>query len=57
MSNINDLFLFAKSFLGTIDKKNDDQISTFSFKIWDLIVNNFIRKTNVKDGFERIPPK
>ena len=51
MSNINDLFLFAKSFLGTIDKKNDDQISTFSFKIWDLIVNNFIRKTNVKDGF------
>ena len=57
MSNINDLYLFAKSFLGTIDKNNDEQVSTFAFKIWNLIVNNFIKKTNVKDGFERIPPK
>ena len=57
MSDINDLFIFSKSFFSTIDKKNDEQLTTFGFKIWDAIVNNFIKKTNVKDGFERIPPK
>ena len=57
MSDINDLYLFCKSFYGTIDKNNDDQVSTFAYKIWDVIINNFIKKTNVKDGFERIPPK
>lgn len=51
MSDINDLFIFSKSFLSTIDKTNDEQLTTFGFKIWDAIVNNFIKKTNVKDGF------
>ena len=57
LSNINDVFRFSKSFLGTINKNSDDQLSTFAYKIWNFIVHNFIKKTNVKDGFERIPPK
>lgn len=29
---------------------------TFSYRIWDAVVNKFIKNTNIKDGFEKIPP-
>ena len=57
MSDLTELFLFTKSYFQSIDRGKNDELNTFSFKIWDIIVYKFIRKTNIRDGFERIPPK
>ncbi len=56
-SSPNDILIEAKSLIGTIDKNDDKQITTFGLRLFDTIVNKFINNSNVKSGLERVPPK
>lgn len=56
-SNINDLLVFSKSFINSINKEDDKQITTFALKVYNSIVHTLIAESNVKDGLERMPPK
>jgi hypothetical protein len=55
-SSLNDLLTFAQSFIDTINKADDSQLTTFSVKIYEGIVRQ-ISTSNLKDGIYRIPPK
>jgi hypothetical protein len=55
-SSLNDLLTFAQSFIDTIAKADDSQLTTFSVKIYEGIVRQ-ISTSNLKDGIYRIPPK
>lgn len=55
-SSLNDLLTFAQSFIDTITKTSDSELTTFSVKIYEGIVRQ-ISTSNLKDGIYRIPPK
>lgn len=52
-----EIWAFTKGYIKTIDTSNKNEVITFSFKIWEFIVQKSIRTTNVKIGFEKIPPR
>jgi hypothetical protein len=55
-SSLNDLLTFAQSFIDTINKASDADLTTFSVKIYEGIIRQ-ISTSNLKDGIYRIPPK
>lgn len=55
-SSLNDLLIFSKSFLDSINKSDNNQLTTFAVKLYDGIVRQ-ISTSNLKDGIYRIPPK
>jgi hypothetical protein len=56
-SSLNDLLIFSKSFIDTINKEDDKQVTAFAIKVYDSIVHKLISNSNLKDGLERMPPK
>jgi hypothetical protein len=55
-SSLNDLLTFAQSFIDTINKADDSQLTAFAVRIYEGIVRQ-ISTSNLKDGIYRIPPK
>lgn len=56
-SDPRDIWSFASAYIKTINPRNHDEAQTFSYRIWEAIVHKFIKNTNIKDGYERMPPK
>jgi hypothetical protein len=55
-SSLNDLLTFAQSFIDSINKADDGQLSSFAVKLYEGILRQ-ISTSNLKDGIYRIPPK
>ncbi len=55
-SSLNDLLVFAQSFIDTVNKGDDRQMTTFAVKMYEGMIRQ-ISTSNLKDGIYRIPPK
>jgi hypothetical protein len=49
-SSLIDLLTFSKSFINSINKEDDKQLTTFAIKLYDSIVNKLISNSNLRDG-------
>ena len=55
-SSLKVLLIENKSFLNSINKADDKQLTTFALKLFDGIIG-LIGSTNLRNGLYRIPPK
>lgn len=55
-SSLNDVLIFSQSFINTVNKEDDKQLTTFAVKIYESMLRQ-ISCSNLRDGIYRIPPK
>ena len=55
-SSLNDVLTFATSFISSIKKEDDKQLTSFALQTYDSIIY-LIKVANQRDGIYRIPPK
>lgn len=55
-SSLNDVLIFATSFISSINKEDDKQLTSFTIQTYDQIIY-LLKVTNLRDGVYRIPPK
>jgi hypothetical protein len=56
-SSPTEILIELKALLNTIDKSNQQHLTTFGLRLFQSIVHKFINNSNVKSGVERMPPK
>lgn len=55
-SSLNDVLTFTTSFISSIKKEDDKQLTSFALQTYDSIIY-LIKVANQRDGIYRIPPK